>query len=483
MFYSSYSFTDVIKNVDQIYSINFTGTENLIEADRDAYQSVLALNQAILFAGSGDKEREARLIEDARLNYNQVLERYSKFDSISHLTLHPELNPVRADFFEGYGRIGELTEDAISLIESGKYYEALDILENEYNAEFNKMRTSLDRLTEFSLAEAEEAYVYVKQRSSFVTNGAIVATIILVILVTFLIITLSQSIRKPLYGAIHHFSDLASGDLRTELPEHYLQRKDEIGMLFNGMKAMIQNLTEVVNTTLLGADKVNEASLELSSTSEQLSEGSNEQASAVEEVSSTVEEMTSNIQQNTDNAQNTKNIAINAAEGIKKANEASVKSLESVKHIAERIKFINDIAFETNILALNAAVEAARAGEHGRGFAVVAAEVRKLAEHSKNAAEEITTLSKESVQVTEEALVVLETILPEIIRTSEMLNEIAAASLEQNAGADQINVSMQQLNMVTQQNAAAAEQVAANARNLNEFAQALKSVLEYFKVG
>ena len=89
MFYSSYSFTDVIKNVDQIYSINFTGTENLIEADRDAYQSVLALNQAILFAGSGDKEREARLIEDARLNYNQVLERYSKFDSISHLTLHP----------------------------------------------------------------------------------------------------------------------------------------------------------------------------------------------------------------------------------------------------------------------------------------------------------------------------------------------------------------------------------------------------------
>ncbi len=483
MFYSSYSFTDVIQNVDQIYSVNFSGTENLVEADRDAYQSVLALNQAILYASSGNKEREARLLDEARLNYKQILQRYEVFDSISHLASHPELNLIRADFYDGYNRLGELGEEVINLIESEEYYEALDILENEYHTQFERMRISLDKLTEFSLTEAEESYVHIKQRSKFVTNVAIAASILLVFIVALIVITLSRSIRKPLYGAINHFSELASGNLKTKLPEHYVKRKDEIGMLFNGMKALIQNLTEVVHTTLIGADKVNEASLELSSTSEQLSEGSNEQASAVEEVSSTVEEMTSNIQQNTDNAQNTKNIAINAAEGIKKANEASVKSLESVKHIAERIKFINDIAFETNILALNAAVEAARAGEHGRGFAVVAAEVRKLAEHSKNAAEEITTLSKESVQVTEEALVVLETILPEIIRTSEMLNEIAAASLEQNAGADQINVSMQQLNMVTQQNAAAAEQVAANARNLNEFAQALKSVLEYFKVG
>ena len=152
----------------------------------------------------------------------------------------------------------------------------------------------------------------------------------------------------------------------------------------------------------------------------------------------------------------------------------------TMKQIAEKIGIIEEIARQTNLLALNAAIEAARAGEHGKGFAVVAAEVRKLAERSGNAAGEISELSGTSVAIAEQAGSLLARIVPDVQRTAELIQEIAASSVEQNAGAEQINRAIQQLDQVVQQNASASEEMASTAEELSGQAIQLQETIAYF---
>ena len=195
-----------------------------------------------------------------------------------------------------------------------------------------------------------------------------------------------------------------------------------------------------------------------------------------------MEEMSANIQQNTDNAQETEKISLSATEKVKEGYKSAAISVNAMKEIAEKISIINDIAFQTNILALNAAVEAARAGEHGKGFAVVAAEVRKLAERSKIAADQIDQLSKNGVEISQKAGKQLEEVVPEIEKTAKLVQEITAASFEQNSGSNQINNAIQQLNQITQQNAAASEEMATSSEELAGQAEQLKNIISFFKL-
>jgi len=195
-----------------------------------------------------------------------------------------------------------------------------------------------------------------------------------------------------------------------------------------------------------------------------------------------MEQMAANIQQNTENAQQTEKIALNASDRIIKVSESAMQTLNNMQDIAEKVSIIGEIARQTNILALNAAVEAARAGEHGKGFAVVAAEVRKLAERSQVAAVEIDSLTKTSVRTTDESGKMMADIAPEIGRTAKLVQEIAAASIEQNSGAEQVNNAIQQLNQVTQQNAAASEEMATSSEELASQAQQLLEMINFFKI-
>lgn len=273
---------------------------------------------------------------------------------------------------------------------------------------------------------------------------------------------------------------IAEGDLSSV--KEVRVANDEVGMVYHSFKSMVENLRGIVENIISGADNISGASSQMSSASQQLSQGANEQASGAEEVSSSMEEMAANIQQNTDNAQEAEKISKKVSDGVQKVGSASQESLLSIRDISEKINIINDIAFQTNILALNAAVEAARAGEHGKGFAVVAAEVRKLAERSKLAADEIITLSSKSVQVTESASELMENLVPEIEKTAKLVQEIAAASMEQSTGADQVNNAIQQLNQVTQQNAASSEELATSSEELNSQADQLKEIISFFKL-
>ena len=331
-------------------------------------------------------------------------------------------------------------------------------------------------------------------------------------------VLITRSIVKPLETAVDTARKLAVGDLGMKID---VNTTDETGVLLGAMKEMVDanreisrlagrvaegdlcvnirprseadvmgkalvsmvgNLTEVINNVQLSADNVSTGSQAMSSSSEEMSQGASEQAAAAEEASSSIEQMTANIRQNADNAMETEKIAIKAAEDAEQGGGAVTETVSAMREIADKIMIIEEIARQTNLLALNAAIEAARAGEHGKGFAVVAAEVRKLAERSQVAAGEISELSVSSVAVAEKAGNVLDTIVPNIQKTAELVQEISAASKEQDAGADQINRSIQQLDQVIQQNASASEEMASTAEELSSQSEQLQQMIAYFKL-
>ncbi len=300
--------------------------------------------------------------------------------------------------------------------------------------------------------------IYRNEYLNIIWNKTIVTVAVLLVgIILFFIINgyISRSITLALKKGVDFAKKIARGDLTASLN---VQQKDEIGELAEALSQMLQKIKEVVNNIRAGAESISAASVQINESAQQLSQGASEQAASTEEISSSMEEMVSNIQQNSENSKQTEHISVKAAENMIEMSATGRESFDSIKTIAEKITIINDIAFQTNLLALNAAVEAARAGEHGRGFAVVAAEVRKLAERSKTAAEQIHELSKNSLKITEATRTSLEMLVPEIGKTSRLVQEITSASIEQNTGAEQINTSIQQLNSITQQNASASEE-------------------------
>ena len=327
------------------------------------------------------------------------------------------------------------------------------------------------------MAEIDEAEIM--QPVKALGNEIIIVALIVGVVIVLVSIVFARSIANPINKGVEFARKLSQGDLTATVD---VDQKDEIGVLAQALENMGEKLKEIVANIQNGAENIAAASQQMSSNSQEMSQGASEQASSAEEVSSSMEEMSSNIQQNTENAQQTEKISANASKGVEEVSKAAGQSLTSVKNINEKIQIINDIAFQTNILALNAAVEAARAGEHGKGFAVVASEVRKLAERSKVAADEIVELSQTSNKVTEDSGKLMEKLMPEIQKTSGLVQEITAASNEMNNGADQVNSAIQQLNQVTQQNAASSEELATSAEELSSQADQLKHVISFFNL-
>ncbi len=291
---------------------------------------------------------------------------------------------------------------------------------------------------------------------------------------------INRMLRKPLEKAIAELQRLSEGQLAIDVQD--VKSKDELGLLNNSLKKLSDKLRVVLLDIATGADVVLQASHKLNSTAEELSSGSAEQASSLEEVSTTMEEIASNVASNTDNAKETSSIAQRSSSGIANVSEVSDKSYLAVSDISKKVMIINEIAVQTNILALNAAVEAARAGDMGKGFAVVAAEVRKLAENSKKAADDIIVMADSTLSETQLANRLLNEMKPQIDKTSNLVQEIATAGYEQNNGVDQVNGAIQQLNATTQQNAAAAEELASNSEELTGQAESLKQAISFFRL-
>jgi len=278
-------------------------------------------------------------------------------------------------------------------------------------------------------------------------------------------------------GKIRQLEQMADADLTVALP--LVSDRDTMGKSLRSLK---EKMTTLIGEIMRSAHQVRSGAMQLTDTSATLNQGATEQAASAEEASSSIEEMVANIRQNADNAMQTEKIAVQSSQKGQEGGEAVQATVVAMKEIANKIQIIEEIARQTNLLALNAAIEAARAGEHGKGFAVVAAEVRKLAERSQKAAGEISELSGSSVEIAEKAGSMLQVIVPDIEKTAELVQEISAASKEQDAGAEQINVSIQQLDQVIQKNAAATEEMASTSEELSAQAEQLQQMVAVFKL-
>jgi len=318
------------------------------------------------------------------------------------------------------------------------------------------------------------------KEATTITSSNTTITVLLVIAIIlgfFISRTTVRDIVLPLRNGLGLSQALARGELYHNLKN---EGKDEVSELIDALMQMNDKIREVVSEIKSGADQLSHASRTLNSGTHVLTQGASSQAASLEEVSTTMEEMVANIEQNYQNANESEQKSTDVYASMQDTSADSNNATEANKLISSKIAIISEIATQTNILALNAAVEAARAGEQGRGFAVVAAEVRKLAERSQTAANDIIKIAAESAELAIRSNDKLNSAIPTIQQSNQLMKEIAASTREQRDGVNQINSAIQQMNNTTQQNASSSEEIASSAEELNSQADQLKAMIDYF---
>lgn len=465
-------------NSEMLYKYHFIGMNRLIEADRDAYQSRLAISESFSLMNRADLNAIEKLQGEINSNIDQINTRYSEFYRLFTESVENTDESINSDFRNNYEKLKSISASVSGFLKAQQPDEAERVYYSDYVPVFNVMREAMNKFTDSFLEATDGKYQLTVEEGENIHTSTIIAFVLTLLVVILSAYLLTKSITLPLNQVIKATEEIADGKLDTAIT---IQGKNELTKVLTAVDRMRHKLEVIIADIVSASGNISSASENLSNRSQRMAQVATEQASSVEELSSAMEEMASNIHQNSDNSGQTEKIALGAAQGIKKGSTATLEAVELMKNIAEKISIINDIAFQTNILALNAAVEAARAGEHGKGFAVVASEVRKLAERSKTAADEIQHLSRTVMNTSQQAGTQLEQLVPEIEKTARLVQEITASSLEQNSGAELINVTIQQINQVTQQNASLAEDIATSSEELSGQAQQLMEITEFFK--
>jgi methyl-accepting chemotaxis protein len=471
-------------NFDTLYADRMIPTGDLSKINdkmrENVQQLLLAAFHNPLLAVSKIHEADHPITKHFDAVESNIAEITKLWDAYMATYLTPDEKVLAGNYQESRARfINDGIKANIAMLKAGTFDEANLHVVRTVLPLFKQAKSDAEALLKLQLdvakeLEAENEKLYASTRN--IAIFSIMAGILFALVLSWWII---RSVVGPIREGVSIAKDLAGGDLTRDIK---VTRGDETGELLQSMKEMVEKLREIVGEVRTAADNVTSGSGELSSSSQILSQGATEQAASVEEASASMEQMAANIKQNADNAHQTERISGKAAADAQESGKAVNGAVTAMKQIATKISIIEEIARQTNLLALNAAIEAARAGEHGKGFAVVASEVRKLAERSQTAAAEISQLSASSVQTAEQAGDMLGKLVPDIRKTAELVQEIAASSNEQNTGAEQINKALQQLDQVIQQNAASAEEMASTSEELNSQAEQLQNIISYFRM-
>lgn len=528
-----------LKSIDSAYTLEYKNSVDALEhVERvsSSFQQIRSnLNGFLLADTQKDKEYYIErmvyhkgFIDKHLSDYKQMLSKYEASEVVNELELIDEVQTsliefgsLRIELVEGIGMDPDRRSESFELIKNG----------GELHTFATKVNNAITELVNYNNNYAENQIITLGKQAQSSTIIMILVMVMGIVIAVFIGAIISRGISQPIKDLVKAADALALGDVEVNIKS---TTKDEIGELMNSFSRVIENileqanvierisdadltveitpasekdvmghdlvkltkdLNEIINNIAVSSEQVATGAKQVSDSSIILSQGATEQASSIEELTASIEEIASQTKLNAQNANQANELAERAKQNAVQGNahmQEMLKAMEEINesstNISKIIKVIDDIAFQTNMLALNAAVEAARAGQHGKGFAVVAEEVKNLAARSANAARETTEMIEGSIQraeggtrIAKETADDLNTIVVEIERVANLVNDISVASTEQEVGISQINQGIMQVSEVVQNNSATSEEGAAASEELSSQAELLQEIVRQFK--